>query len=194
MAHPDAPSDEVAEPLSMRWTISRVLVVLAVLAMVGFWAAIFAGVFRADNPDDLVAGFDEGSREAAEMEAFVERTHARCQALRTDLAELPNAEAITSAEARADVLDRANVLVAAMVDDIEADAPTEGDAGTSMRGWIQDWRTYVVNREDYARRLRVDPESRLLLDERFGDSIDRTIEIFADVNDIPDCATPGDVG
>ncbi len=194
MARPDTPSDEVAEPHSMRWTISRVLVVLAVLVIVGFWAAIFAGVFRADNPDDLVANFDGGSPAAVEMEAFVDRTHARCQALRADLGELPNAEAIPGAEERADVLDRANALVAGMVDDIEADAPTGGDPGTSMRGWIEDWRTYVANREDYARRLRADPGARLLLDERFGDSVDRTIEVFADVNDMPDCATPGDVG
>jgi hypothetical protein len=53
----------------------------------------------------------------------------------------------------------------------------------------------VANRRDYADRLRVDPEARLLLDQSLGgDSVDKPIEIFADVNDMPTCATPGDVG
>ena len=93
------------------------------------------------------------------------------------------------------VIVEANALVAAFVEDLEADAPTEGDDGTSMAGWIGDWRTYVADREDYVVRLREDPEARFLVDETdFGDSVDKTIEIFADVNGIPDCATPGDVG
>jgi hypothetical protein len=63
-----------------------------------------------------------------------------------------------------------------------------------MEGWLADWRIYLIDREDYAERLATDPEARLLLDEsQLGDPVDKTIEIFAQVNGISDCATPGDL-
>lgn len=183
MSPPGVSEADVEQPTSVRWRISRVVVVVVILALVGFWAWILAGGPSRDNPDRL------------EDRAFVERTHARCQQLRTDLQSLPNAEFLDTATERAEVLDDATAMVSETVDDIEADAPTDGDDATSTRGWITDWRLYINNRSDYAQRLRSDPSARLLLDEsRLGDSVDRTIEVFADVNDMPDCATPGDVG
>lgn len=183
MSPPNVPDTDVERRTSMRWTISRVLVVVVILTMVGFWAWIFAGGPSRDNPDLL------------DDRAFVERTHARCQQLRADLRELPNAELLDTPTERADVLDDATAMVADMVANIATDAPAEGADATSVRGWITDWRIYVDNRSTYAERLRSDPDARLLLDEsELGDSVDRTIEVFADVNDMPDCATPGDVG
>ncbi|MEZ5178916.1 MAG: hypothetical protein R2746_11760 [Acidimicrobiales bacterium] len=67
-----------------------------------------------------------------------------------------------SAEGRADVLDQANAMVATMVDDLEADAPTTGDDAVRMEGWIADWRTYLADR-DYALCLREDPDAKLLI-------------------------------
>lgn len=93
------------------------------------------------------------------------------------------------------MLDQANVLLSAMVDDLEADAPRTGDDASSVKGWLKDWRTYISNREDYAAQLRIDKNARFLLDaNEAGDPVDRPIEIFADLNEMPDCATPGDVG
>src|SRR5690606_1192162 len=130
-----------------------------------------------------------------EDRAFVERTIDRCDALLEDLAELPNGTFIDDAGERADVLDDATDLVEGMVDEIEADAPETGPDVAPLDGWIGDWRTYVENRRDYADRLRVDPGARLLLDQSLGgDSVDKPIEVFADVNDMPTCATPGHVG
>ncbi|HEX2576185.1 MAG TPA: hypothetical protein VHK88_07530 [Aquihabitans sp.] len=179
-----APAPEVDEPLALPSRVGRTLAVIAALAMILFWIWIFAGGPRKANADRL------------DDRAYVERTEQRCQRLLTDLDELPAAGEATSAAERADVLDRANVLVAAMVDDIQADAPTTGDDGESLRGWFADWRAYVADREAYAERLRADPDARLLVTENpeLKDSVDRTIKIFADVNDMPDCATPGDVG
>jgi hypothetical protein len=48
---------------------------------------------------------------------------------------------------------------------------------------------------DYAKRLRTEPNAQLLLDRsELGDSVDKTIQIFSQVNEIPSCDTPGDVG
>lgn len=171
------------EPLAMRWSPGRVAGVAAMLVMVGFWAWIFAGGPRSTNPDRL------------DDRAFVERSEARCQQLRDDLDELPNAATITDPTERAEVLDDANVLVTGLVDDLEADAPTEGDDAKSVRGWIADWRTYVDDREAYADELRTDPDARFVVSESpLGDGVDKTIEIFVQVNDMRACATPGDVG
>lgn len=172
-----------SEPMAMRWTIGRVLGVTVMVAIAAFWAVVFSGLPRRENPDWL------------DDRAFVTRTEERCLDLLADLKRLPNGAFITDHRERADVLDRATDRVEEMVDAIEADAPTTGDDHTSVSGWIADWRTYIENRRDYADRLREDPEARLLLDQSLGgDSVDKPIEIFAQVNEIPNCATPGDVG
>ncbi|MCB0964760.1 MAG: hypothetical protein KDA98_15910 [Acidimicrobiales bacterium] len=177
------PPKEVDQPLGQTWTVGRVAMVVAFLAMALFWIVIWSGVLAKQNPDYL------------DDRAYVDGLEARCQQLRDDLDELPPPNETPELPDRIEVIEQANVLVEGFVDDVEAGAPTEGDDGTSMAGWIGDWRTYVADREDYVVRLREDPEARFLVDETdFGDSVDKTIEIFADVNGIPDCATPGDVG
>lgn len=183
MPLPTVERPEVEEPLSMRWSAGRVATVVAFLIMVGFWAWIFAGGPKQTNPDRLAD------------RAFVTRTQARCVQLRTDLKTLPNGSFVKDPVERALVLDQATDMVTGMVDAIEADAPRTGDDAKRMRGWIADWRTYIGNRRDYAKRLRSDPTARLLLDQnKGGDPIDTGIEIFAEVNDMRECATPGDVG
>ena len=177
------PPREVDQPLGQSWTVARVAMVLAFLAMALFWIVIWSGVLAKENPDYL------------DDRAYVDELEARCQQLRADLDQLPTPTETPDVDARLAVIVDANALVAEFVDDIAADAPTEGDDATSMAGWIADWRTYVADREDYVERLAEDPEARFLVEETdFGDSVDQTIEVFADVNGIPDCATPGDVG
>jgi hypothetical protein len=180
---PTVETHEVDEPLSMTGTALRVLGVVAVLAMTIFWIWIFAGGPKKVNPDRL------------DDRAFVTRTAERCDDLRADLADLPNAASIDGARARADVLDRATDLVDGFIAATRADAPKTGDDARSVRGWLGDWETYSANRRDFADRLRKDPKARFLLDaNEAGDPIDKPIEIFAQVNDMKQCATPGDVG
>lgn len=179
---PPDDADETQEPLAMRWSVGRVLAVVTMIGIAVFWAAIFAGLPKRTNPDYL------------DDRAFVERTEARCDVLLTDLRELPDGTFIDDHVERAEVLDDATDRVEEMVDEIAADAPG-GDDAVSVDGWLADWRTYVENRRDFADRLRDDPEARFLLDQSLGgDSVDKPIEVFADVNDMPSCATPGDVG
>ncbi len=184
MAQPSAPQD-LDEPMAMRWSVGRVLAIAVSLALVVFWIWIFSGAPARPNPDRL------------DDRAFVARAEARCQQLLDDLGELPGPGEFGSADVRADVLEEANVLVAAMVDDLEADAPRTGDDAVRLEGWLGDWRTYLADRADYVERLRVDPEAKLLIsiNPKLQDPVDKTIQIFADdVNEMPACVTPGDVG
>lgn len=179
---PTAPAEEDG-PYRMGFTWGRGLAIAAVVLMIIFWVWIFSGAPKKANPDYL------------EDRAYAAKLEDRCQALRDDLAELPNAADLDSQAARADVLDDANVLVAEFVDDLAAGAPKTGDAAISMKGWIADWRTYLGDREDYAERLRTEDNAQLLLSRsKLGDSVDKTIQVFTQVNDIPACDTPGDVG
>lgn len=176
--------DVIDEPLSVRSKMQRVLVIVVVLALVGFWAWIFSGGPRAEHADEV------------KDQEFVERTHLRCRTLRVELSRLPDStEAHTSAE-RADVVEQSTALVARMVDDIEADFPDAPEDVEVLEQWIADWRTYVSDRSDYARRVRTDPEAQFQVTEntRVHRGVDDTIRNFADVNGMPDCATPGDVG
>lgn len=178
---PAAPEQD--GPYRMGFTWGRGLAIGAVVLMVIFWIWIFSGAAKKDNPDYL------------QDRAYAESLEERCQALRDDLEDLPNAADLTTQDQRADVLDDANVLVGQFIDDVAADAPKSGDASISMKGWLADWRIYLSDREDYADRLRTEENAQMLVSpSKLGDSVDKTIQIFTQVNDIPACDTPGDVG
>ena len=179
---PSSPNEEEG-PYRMGFTWGRGLAIGSVVLMVIFWVWIFSGAPKRTNRDYL-----QDRTYAASLED-------RCQALRDDLDELPNAADLDSQAARADVLDDANVLVADFIDDLEAGAPREGDAAITIEGWIADWKIYLGDREDYAERLRTEDNAQLLLSRSaLGDSVDKTIQVFSQVNDIKACDTPGDVG
>lgn len=185
----DAPTSE--QPSALRektphktgFTWGRGAAIVAIVTIIIFWIWIFSGAPAKDNPDRL------------DDPAYVAKLEDQCQALRDGIGELPNAADLSTQAERAEILDEANLLVAKFIDEVEAGAPTTGDASVSIDGWIGDWKTYLANREDYADRLRTEPNARLLLDRsKLGDSVDKTIQIFSQVNEIPSCDTPGDVG
>lgn len=180
MASPSSPTPATQD--ASPWSIGRIAAVMAALAIALFWIWVFAGGPKKDNPDKL------------QDQAYVDALEDRCQQLRADIGDLTPSKDTPDNVERAAVVVQANELVAAFIDDVAASAPTEGDAARSMEGWLADWRIYLIDREDYAERLATDPEARLLLDEsQLGDPVDKTIEIFAQVNGISDCATPGDL-
>jgi len=181
-----APADgrDVEEPLGMTNKALRALGIAAVVSMVLFWAWILSGGPKKPNPDEL----DDRS--------YVTFAEQRCSRLRTDIEALPNALDATSAAERADTIEEANGLLREMVDDLEARAPTAGKDHKRLSGWLADWRTYEGDRERYVDALRQDPGARFNVTEHpdFSDPVDEVIRVFADVNGMPACRVPGDVG
>jgi len=170
-------------PTSNGWTVGRVLTVVAVLVLVGFWAWIFAGGPEKANPDYL------------SDRAFASWAQDQCTATNRRIDALQPAREATSADQRADVVDQASDELTLLVDDLEAKAPTTGDDAVRMQGWVSDWRTWIRDRRRYTAALRADPRAQFLVSaNEAGDSIDRPIKNFADINDIPECAPPLDVG
>lgn len=164
-------------------TVGRVLTVVAVLVMVGFWAWILSGAPRRANPDRVAD------------RRYVASLAGRCRAAGRSIDALPAAADTRTAAERADVVDQATSILTRLVDRIEGDAPRSGDDAKRITGWVRDWRIYLRDRREYASRLRVDEQTKFLLDpNRAGDPIDRPIKNFADINDMPACDPPGDVG
>ncbi|MCB1038121.1 MAG: hypothetical protein R2701_05735 [Acidimicrobiales bacterium] len=179
----DADDTPDGEPLAMTWSVGRVAAVVTLLAMIAFWAWVFSGAPKRSNPDYL------HDRE------YASALEDRCQQLRDDLDTLPAAPELPDRDERADVLVQANAMVGDFIDDVAAAAPTEGSAGTAMEGWLADWRTYLADREAYVEQLRTTTDDRFYVTKSpLGRQVDETIEVFAEINGIPTCATPGDVG
>ena len=183
MAAPPVDPEDVELARSFRFRAGRVAMVVAILLMVGFWAWVFAGGPSKANPDRV------------QDRAFISRTAKRCDVLRDRLAKLPNAAALKVASERADVLDQANVEVTQTVTAIDKDAPRAGSDAKVVDGWLGDWKTYLQDRRNYAAELRVNPNAQFVVSEsKLKAGVDDTIQTFADVNAMPQCATPGDVG
>lgn len=166
-----------------RWRPSRVLVTLLVVGMVAMWGYVLYLAFgpgRQPPPDRL------------DDPAFAVAAQARCDAALEDVAALPSASAAASATERADVVDEANEIFDAMLDDLAALTPT-GEDGSLVRQWLADWRTYLVDRQEFADALRSDPRAQLLVSAKDRDQITEYIDAFAADNRMIACGTPIDV-
>lgn len=181
---PATVSHEVDEPLAMRWSFGRVLAVIAFLAMVAFWAWIFTGGPKKANPDRLT------DRD------WVTAASNRCQRMLDDLDEIPSAAETATPAERAKNVRAANAVLSTMIDDLEASAPTDPNDREVLDHWFEDWRVYLKDRGRYADAVERDPGAVFEITEnkRLHRGVDDTVKTFADVNDMPDCAPPGDVG
>lgn len=169
----------------MAASVTPVRAVLGVVlaAIIGMWVYVTYLAFvpgRADPVDRLA---DPSFAAAAE---------ARCAETRSDIDALPTAAESPDHLARALVVEEANRALARMLDDLEGLVPA-GEDGVIVQLWLADWRTYLVDREQFAQRLREDPRAQLLVTPRAGRHITRAIDGFAQDNLMPSCQVPPDV-
>src|SRR4051812_4236624 len=115
----------------------RVLTVMAVLGLVGFWVWILSGAPKRDNPDRMAD------------RRYVAAIDSRCRAAVKAIDDLPPAVDSKTPSARAAVVDQATTILDRLVDRIEADAPKTKDDAVRVGGWVRDWRLYLHNRRDY---------------------------------------------
>jgi len=169
-------------PLKQR-TLGGFALRLLVAAMVAMWVYVLYLAFgpgRQPPPDRL------------DDPVFAVEAQARCESTLDAVAELPRAVQAESASERSEIVREANVLFAAMLDDLDAAAPS-GDDGELVALWLADWQTYLDDRGRYAEALLDDPEARLLVTAKDRDQITEYLDAFAADNDMPACATPIDV-
>lgn len=185
----DSPTDPAPTP-RRRFNPRRFGVLVVALSFVGIWGyvmylTIFEG--RAEPRDRL---------DDTEWTAAAEAACARSTPV---FASLPFASELGSPAERADVLDAGTDEVEALVERLDALAsPQFDDEAAAVESWLEDYRTYIVDRREYAAAQRDPGDDRFdqafSVTDREGYQIDVLIDDFAHVNFMESCETPDDVG
>lgn len=181
-AGPDSAPASPTAPRRARRLASRLVVAVVVLGLASLWGYVLylaLGPGRQDSPDKL------------DDPAFAVAAQARCDAALDLVAALLPASQTKDAATRGATLAEANVALAGMLEDLRGLVPA-GEDGEIVGRWLDDWDTYLGDRESYARRLRTDPRARLLVSSKDGDQVTDYIDQFAKDNAMPACSTPAD--
>jgi hypothetical protein len=165
-----------------RTRIGPILGIAVVAVFVGMWVWLFA--FADPNvPDEL------------DDESFGPQAQEICEAARQEIDDLPLAQDAESPQARGRAVAHANDVLEQMVADIRPLAPTNEHDTPLVEAWLADWDTYLQDRVDYADQLLAgDEDAELLVTARAegGGQITVTLDHFAEINEMPDCASPLD--
>ena len=158
----------------------RVAAASFVIAMIGLWSyALFAP--RSDHPDLL------------DDPEFSIAAEAICMDVRAQIDGLPKAHDTPDPLERSVVITQANMLLQSQVAQLRMVAPNSDRDGTLVSSWLDDWSTYIADRDIYAATLAIDPSARMLESSRGGDHISEALEGFAEANQMYSCGPPGDV-
>ncbi len=169
-------------------TLGKVLIGALVLSSFGVWAYAFSGFADRTPPDQLA------------NETYLAVAEPRCAAAMVDYESLPNALDVNDNVERSGLIDDGTVILADMVDDLEASLQDPGvdlderDDGIT-REWLADWRRYLADRTDFSDRFAVDPEAVFYVAASDGgERLERRITRFANTNRLFSCVTPSDIG
>ena len=163
------------------WTPGRIIGILLILGMAAFWLWAFLWSPRG-HPDEL------------DDPAFTVAAETRCATALEELREVPSAGQAADLNDRADQLVITTDILAAMVADLRegAPSPTIRD-GELVSRWLDDWDTYIADRNIYIDRLRAGEDRIFEVTARDGDQITSPLDLFATINRMPSCQAPGDV-
>lgn len=163
------------------WSIGRIVSVALVLAMAVFWIWAFLWSPRG-HPDEL------------DDPAFPELAERRCTRALEELATVPSAREATGLDDRAQQIEATTGMLAAMVADLRGSAPAEGTRdGDLVKRWLSDWDVYIGDRYTYADRFRQGVDTAFEVTAIGGDQVTSALDLFATINRMPSCASPGDV-
>jgi len=186
----DMPDTSATEPSDRRVGLRRLGVIAVVVSFVGIWGYVMYLTFfegRAEPRDRMSdTRFTAAAEETcAESIPFFE--------------SLPFANEVDTPAERADLLDEASDELEVMVTRLEGLVPpSDADEAVAVERWLDDYRTFIQDRREYADAQR-DPGSDrydqpFAVTDRGGFQIDVLIDDFALINDMDSCETPDDVG
>lgn len=181
---PLAPDPDEAAPISSGRRMGYVFTLIAILTLMGGWFY-------------LLVFYDPGLMidELADQ-AFPTQAEKICAASQAQVEKLPLANLAVSPAERAENVDKSNIILRKMIEDLRPIAPEQpSEVAKGVNEWLDDWDTYIGNREDYAENLRTDPEARFLESTKGSSTkgITRAINGFAQVNRMESCSTPADL-
>jgi hypothetical protein len=110
-----------------------------------------------------------------------------------EVRDLSNPAFVDTIEERADLVDDQGEIFASMVTDLRALPHPEGEQGGWIDRWLDDWETHLGDRARWAAELHEGHDGPFVETARDNNQISETIDNFAEVNEMPSCATLGDV-
>lgn len=157
--------------------------IVALLVMAGFWIWAFSPLAPSGHPDIL------------NDVVFTHNAEDICIRTVAAVDRLPGAAEATGPEDRATQLVASTLLFEEMVAELrtEADDVVVGADVDLVDAWLADWETYLDDRRAYADTLAGGSDPPFTVTARDGEGVTSYIDIFAEVNAMPSCATPGDV-
>ncbi len=158
------------------------LVVLA--ACLVFWGAILAWTvaYEPGDPPDFL-----------DDRRFPTAAEPVCAAAMAEVESFGNATAVESIEERADLVDRQDEVFTAMVAELRRLPRPDGEQGEWVAAWLDDWETHIGDREAWAARLHDGEDPPFVETARGSDRVSEGVDGFAEVNEMPSCATFNDV-
>ncbi len=173
-----------------RFNPRRFGVLLVITSFVGIWGyvmylSIFEG--RAEPRDRM---------DDTQWTAAAEATCARSTPV---FESLPFASEVASPAERAEVLDDGTTELESMIARLSSlEPPAADDEAAAVARWLGDYRTFAVDRREYASAQRDPADDRydqaFSVTDRDGFQIDVLVDDFAHVNFMESCETPDDVG
>lgn len=172
--------------MTSRVPVTRVLALVGLVIFVVFWG--WALFFASKEAVNRIG--DEAWRTRSEQ---ICADAARQREALADYTVIRGSDADVIRQ-RADIIDTATDTLDEMLDEIEAQPPTDEKGQNIVPMWITDYRTYVGNRRTYAERLRSTGENLPFYEEEVnGIPISERIATFAGDNVMPACAPPRDL-
>lgn len=157
-----------------------------VVAMLVFWAAIYAYTLRVDEDDIRPPGRMTDRAFATDAEPI-------CAATADRIADLGLPTAVETPAERAALVEAENDLLRSMLADLRALERPSGEEGGWVAEWLDDWDVHVGDRQRWADDLQQGDDHPFVETARNGEQISKGIDYFAETNDMPSCATAGDV-
>jgi hypothetical protein len=155
---------------------------VAVLGSFGVWGYAYSGQADRRTPDLL----DEP--------AFALAAGPICDATQEEFESMPRALDAADNIERAGQIRAPNELFTVMINDLEAASTGTPRDHQIIGDWLEDWRTYVGHRADYADRFELDETERFYVSSVGGERLEKRIPRFADTNEIYSCGPPNDIG
>lgn len=172
-----------------RRRLGRLGVLAVVASFVGIWGYVLYLSFFVGR---------EAPRDRLDDTTWTAAAEGVCAESRVVFDRLPFANQVSSPEERAELLAAASDELEVMVTRLSGlTPPREADEARAVERWLDDYRTYVVDRREYEAAQR-DPSAErydkpFSVTDRSGYQVDVLLDDFARVNYMESCETPDDV-
>ena len=165
-----------------RKVLARVLVVLAASSTFVWIGAI---VYGAVGDPHLAGWLDDRT--------FPKAAEPICKKAMADVAKFPPAHESKTPADRAIVIRGTTARLQRMLTDLRHVVPDSKDAKW-IDEWIDDWGVHIKDRLDFARRLETKGADQEFFETtKAGAQISKSLDNYAEINEMPSCETPGDV-